>query len=345
MPEGHAQSLPPGLAEEDGLPPVLGNGPDGLPGYAELHCISNFSFQRGASHPQELVQRAYNLGYEALALTDECSVAGVVRALSGLEAAPGPDQAAGRRRARPEAIAPVQAAVRQRIRAGGLSTRRHRAQPARLGGPVRIHHRRAHVRAQGRIQRQLGRQRLHAVARLRDPAGADPRSRQDAGRRCAVRTHRFEPRVVRRPPVAGGGTAAPHRRRPLAGHAAPGRRAQRRAAGGGRRRVHARALAQAPAGRGDGREHGQARGRMWPGAAGQCRAAPAPAQARGRHLSARVAGSNAGGDAPLQVRPGRNQVRLPARDGAARPHAHAGAAAAHVRGCGRALPERHHASR
>ncbi|HYE40376.1 MAG TPA: error-prone DNA polymerase, partial [Ramlibacter sp.] len=51
-----------------------------LPDYAELHCLSNFSFQRGASHPQELVQRAYELGYTALAITDECTVAGVVRA-------------------------------------------------------------------------------------------------------------------------------------------------------------------------------------------------------------------------------------------------------------------------
>ena len=51
-----------------------------LPGYAELHCLSHFSFQRGASHPQELVERAAALGYQALALTDECSVAGVVRA-------------------------------------------------------------------------------------------------------------------------------------------------------------------------------------------------------------------------------------------------------------------------
>jgi error-prone DNA polymerase len=50
------------------------------PAYAELHCLSNFSFQRGASHPQELVQRAAELGYAALAITDECSVAGMVRA-------------------------------------------------------------------------------------------------------------------------------------------------------------------------------------------------------------------------------------------------------------------------
>ena len=48
--------------------------------YAELHCVSNFSFLRGASHPEELVERAQALGYSALAITDECSLAGVVRA-------------------------------------------------------------------------------------------------------------------------------------------------------------------------------------------------------------------------------------------------------------------------
>ena len=48
--------------------------------YSELHCISNFTFLRGASHPQELVEQAGTLGYTALAITDECSVAGVVRA-------------------------------------------------------------------------------------------------------------------------------------------------------------------------------------------------------------------------------------------------------------------------
>ena len=51
-----------------------------LPGYAELHCRSNFSFLTGASHPAELVQRAQALGYAALAITDECSLSGVVRA-------------------------------------------------------------------------------------------------------------------------------------------------------------------------------------------------------------------------------------------------------------------------
>src|SRR5271169_3341011 len=54
--------------------------PTPSPAYAELHCISNFSFLRGASHAEELVERAHELGYSALAITDECSLAGMVRA-------------------------------------------------------------------------------------------------------------------------------------------------------------------------------------------------------------------------------------------------------------------------
>ncbi len=48
--------------------------------YSELHCLSHFSFLRGASSPQELVRQAASLDYRALALTDECSLAGVVHA-------------------------------------------------------------------------------------------------------------------------------------------------------------------------------------------------------------------------------------------------------------------------
>jgi error-prone DNA polymerase len=48
--------------------------------YAELHCISNYSFLRGASHPEELVRQAAHLGYSAIAITDECTMAGVVKA-------------------------------------------------------------------------------------------------------------------------------------------------------------------------------------------------------------------------------------------------------------------------
>ncbi|MFA0918448.1 Error-prone DNA polymerase [Pseudomonas coronafaciens pv. garcae] len=48
--------------------------------YAELHCLSNFSFQRGASSARELFERALRHGYTALAITDECTLAGIVRA-------------------------------------------------------------------------------------------------------------------------------------------------------------------------------------------------------------------------------------------------------------------------
>ena len=48
--------------------------------FAELHALSNFSFLRSASHPEELVQRAAALGYQGIAITDECTLSGVVKA-------------------------------------------------------------------------------------------------------------------------------------------------------------------------------------------------------------------------------------------------------------------------
>ncbi len=82
MPEPPPRPAMAPALDADDEPPLLAPAgqADPLPAYAELHALSNFSFQRGASHPQELVRRAYNLGYEALALTDEASVAGVVQA-------------------------------------------------------------------------------------------------------------------------------------------------------------------------------------------------------------------------------------------------------------------------
>ncbi|MCA9043972.1 MAG: PHP domain-containing protein, partial [Planctomycetaceae bacterium] len=53
---------------------------DSVMRYAELHCLSNFSFLQGASHPEELATQAAELGYAAIAITDQNSVAGVVRA-------------------------------------------------------------------------------------------------------------------------------------------------------------------------------------------------------------------------------------------------------------------------
>ncbi|MFZ8990342.1 MAG: PHP domain-containing protein, partial [Pseudohongiellaceae bacterium] len=69
--------MPPKSLHETALSPEC---PAGLPDYAELHCLSNFTFLRGASFPEELVERADELGYRAIAITDECSLSGVVRA-------------------------------------------------------------------------------------------------------------------------------------------------------------------------------------------------------------------------------------------------------------------------
>jgi error-prone DNA polymerase len=77
--------------DQSAIPPAVPPSADGsfiepsavsyaLPAYAELFCFSNFTFLHGASHAEELVQRALELGYSGLAITDECSLAGIVRA-------------------------------------------------------------------------------------------------------------------------------------------------------------------------------------------------------------------------------------------------------------------------
>src|SRR5438477_10432080 len=62
------------------IPSGRGIGPDPISGYAELQVASNFSFLRGASHPDELVVTAAALGHAAIAITDRNSFAGIVRA-------------------------------------------------------------------------------------------------------------------------------------------------------------------------------------------------------------------------------------------------------------------------
>ncbi len=62
-----------------GRQPPAGSARHGVP-YAELHCRTNFTFLEGASHADELVARAVELGYSALAITDRNSLAGIVRA-------------------------------------------------------------------------------------------------------------------------------------------------------------------------------------------------------------------------------------------------------------------------
>ena len=107
-----------------------------LPRYAELHCVSNFSFLKGASHPEELVIRATELGYAALAITDECSLAGVVRA-----------HAEAKRSQRPEAV------DRQQLRARltGSQLVADRVEPQRLRQPVGTDHARPHAQREGQL--------------------------------------------------------------------------------------------------------------------------------------------------------------------------------------------------
>ena len=51
-----------------------------LPAYAELQTYTHYSFLRGASAPEDIIQRAVKLDYQAIAITDECSVSGIVKA-------------------------------------------------------------------------------------------------------------------------------------------------------------------------------------------------------------------------------------------------------------------------
>lgn len=53
--------------------------------YSHLHTITNYTFLTGASHPAEMVAQAAVLGYESIAITDECSLAGIVRAFVASE--------------------------------------------------------------------------------------------------------------------------------------------------------------------------------------------------------------------------------------------------------------------
>src|SRR5690348_2119712 len=62
------------------IPSGRGPGLSPAPAYAELQVTSNFTFLRGASHPDELVVAAAALGHAAVAITDRNSFAGIVRA-------------------------------------------------------------------------------------------------------------------------------------------------------------------------------------------------------------------------------------------------------------------------
>ena len=75
-PRPHPAKAPPC----DRVPAVVGATTARLHPYAELQVTTNFTFLTGASHPEELVQRAVELGHRAIAITDRHTLAGVVRA-------------------------------------------------------------------------------------------------------------------------------------------------------------------------------------------------------------------------------------------------------------------------
>ena len=78
---GSGSAGPPGKARAPAFGDNCGGPhPDAEPGYAELQVTSNFSFLRGASHPDELVLTAAALGHRAIAIADRNSLAGIVRA-------------------------------------------------------------------------------------------------------------------------------------------------------------------------------------------------------------------------------------------------------------------------
>ncbi len=154
-------------------------------GYAELHCLSNFSFLRGASHPEELVARAAELGYAALA--DHRRMLGRGR---GARARRGP-------RARPEAHRRQRVPPRRRPALRAARDRSPRLRPA-----LPADHACAARRAEGQLpagaratshrQRRFARKRrgsldaAAATCRPASPCGCPPRARRGRGRWLAA---------------------------------------------------------------------------------------------------------------------------------------------------------------
>ena len=192
--------------------------------YAELHCLSNFSFLRGASHPAELVTAAAALGYAGLALTDECSVAGVVRAHGAAK------------KAGLKLVVGSEIVLADGPKVVGLAVDRQS-----YGALCRL------ITARG------ARRRRARISRAARTSSARPRNRvarssgyrtsiAPSARRCA-RTAVGSRSCFRRPRLARGRASA-RRQRPAAARGMASRRARARpAAGRGGRRADARARA------------------------------------------------------------------------------------------------------
>ena len=307
---------------------------DRLPAYAELHCRSNFSFLVGASHPEELVARAAQLGYAAIAITDECSVAGVVRAH---EEAKRQNEAGSPIKLLIGSVFEVQGDGRH----AGLPPGADRAPPRRLWRFVRADHagapalRERAVPADGARprQRRAASSRHARLPRAADPAPRRP-ARAAAGAGALAAGHLCRARRDRR-------RAAAVCRRFAAGRA-PGCRGRphRPAAGGRRRCADAPALAQAGAGHADRRAPEDAVGRLRLRAGAQRRAASALAPAAGAAVPAGVVAGRAAHRRGLRVQPERAALRIPGRTGARGQHTDRAPARAHRPRRARALPAR-----
>ena len=197
--------------------------------YAELHCISNFSFLRGASHPSELVTTAAELGYAGLALTDECSVAGIVRAHTAAKAA-NFKLIVGSELAFPDELKVVLLAVDRallcrvvpvdqpraaRSRKGLLSSEPRGSRRMRCGFQVRVAldsgralHRARRAAHDGplaaRAIRNPGLDRSGALARRQRSTLAPGMARRRRGARHASRRRRQRAHALPRPPHVAG---------------------------------------------------------------------------------------------------------------------------------------------
>ena len=284
-------------------------------GYAELHCVSNFTFLRGASHPEELVARAHELGYAALADHRRMLARG--------------------HRARPRGGEGMRAEADCRQRDPARRRPACRAagdEPRWLRQPVRAHHAGAPQRHQGALHAYAGRSR-RGRARLPRLAACRP-----ASNACARAGDR---RLFSRPRMAGGGTVPCARRRRAAGRCGRTGDRGRPAAGGGGRRAHACRRAPRDAGyahRHSPRRAGLRRGRR---ASSQRRAPSARAGRSGAALSAAAAGGDAGDRGALRVFARRVALRVPRRTGSARRDRDCASAQADGTGPAAALPRRH----
>ena len=310
-----------------GVAPGLAPSAQGLPAYAELHCRSNFTFLTGASHPEELVARAHELGYTRAgdhrrvlarrrgARTCRRPSGCGLHLIVGAEMRLTPSAAGG---------ATVRAWCSWRSRAAATATSRSWITVARRRA-AKGSYQALVSDLEGRVPQAPIWPACPAASRCCCVDAASPFETLFAqamwlktwfgGERAAL--------AVR--------AAASRRRRVAASRSRSGRRAHRPAARRRRRRADARALAQAAAGRADRDAAGASRS---PNAASRSSPTPRRTCVRAQRLAGAVPARMAG--EPLRASPRRCAFSLdelryeyPRRDRARRPHAGELAARAH----------------